>query len=372
MNLFPAYAAAGLSFCNRDQERALLKQHIENNIHTVVVAPRRYGKTSLVERVLHELKEPFARIDFLVDTCVEDVRNNLMHKVGELLYSVLPKTEKAKQKLLALFSSLYPEIVLSVTDPRVIFRPRVEEQQPTQTIVDLLMALNAAAKASNKKLVIFIDEFQQIATLGDQGIEASIRHAMQYSSHVCYIFSGSNRHLLITMFNDRNRPFYKSCEMLRLNRISTDSYREFIKKAANKKWKVDLSDAVIDEILKLSERHAYYVNAVCRHFWLQDSPPTIGAVSKYWGQYVLSNRQVIAAEIGGLSTNQKRLLKQLALSPVKQPHSSDFCYKLRLSQASVKAALTVLQEKDFVYKNDNGFYRLVDPAIRHHILQVIA
>ena len=50
---FPQGIASDSSFYNRDQERSDLKNSIQMHEHVVLVAPRRYGKTSLVMQVLH-------------------------------------------------------------------------------------------------------------------------------------------------------------------------------------------------------------------------------------------------------------------------------------------------------------------------------
>ncbi len=58
MTDFPITLAQGLAFCNRIDERRQLTQFIEANRHTVLIAPRRYGKTSLIVQSLAEIKIP--------------------------------------------------------------------------------------------------------------------------------------------------------------------------------------------------------------------------------------------------------------------------------------------------------------------------
>ena len=63
MGYFSHKVATGEAFCNREDERAVLKHNIAENIHTVVYGPRRYGKTSLVCRAIEESGHPHAMID---------------------------------------------------------------------------------------------------------------------------------------------------------------------------------------------------------------------------------------------------------------------------------------------------------------------
>ena len=48
---FPSGIALGESFINREKEREQLKKNIVANRHMVLMAPRRYGKTSLINQV---------------------------------------------------------------------------------------------------------------------------------------------------------------------------------------------------------------------------------------------------------------------------------------------------------------------------------
>ena len=61
---FPQGIATGTAFCNRTEERKLLKNSVASNEHTVLVAPRRYGKTSLITQVLKDVDHPSVNMDF--------------------------------------------------------------------------------------------------------------------------------------------------------------------------------------------------------------------------------------------------------------------------------------------------------------------
>ncbi len=55
---FPSKLALGTQFCNRTEERAALHESINQGRHTVLVAPRRYGKSSLVFKLADESTVP--------------------------------------------------------------------------------------------------------------------------------------------------------------------------------------------------------------------------------------------------------------------------------------------------------------------------
>lgn len=54
-NPFKLAIAHGPNFCNRTAEKKLLCHNMRSGIHTVVYAPRRYGKSSLAAVVGDQL-----------------------------------------------------------------------------------------------------------------------------------------------------------------------------------------------------------------------------------------------------------------------------------------------------------------------------
>ena len=64
-----------------------------------------------------------------------------------------------------------------------------------------------------------------------------------------FMFSGSNRHLLYQVFDDRRRPLYKMCDRIALEKISNEEYTKHIQYAAMQTWKKSLNAEVIDEII---------------------------------------------------------------------------------------------------------------------------
>src|SRR3990167_7492598 len=347
--LFPMGIATGDAFCNRVAERAHLIKNIEHNRHTVLLAPRRYGKTSLVNQVMVELKLPYCAMDFLLCANSQAVKVKIVEKIGELLFHLLPKTIQAKEKILTTFKKMRPEIVLSAAGQKVILHMPDNESSAEDTICDVLMNLDKAAIAAQKKVLIFMDEFQQIGQLNDQyTVEAAIRHAVERCKNVSYVFSGSNRHMLLQMFSEKSRPFYKLCETMILQRIAENDYSAFIQKQAKTKWKKELSHEVLQFILSLSERHPYYVNLICNHLWLESGFPTIEKIELFWQRYLELEKSSFISELTSLANNQKLVLLALAKKPTQHPFHNDYLQMTGLSVSSQKQALNKLILKDLV------------------------
>ena len=98
MSLFPAGIAFGEAFCNRVEERTRLKKHIDNLRHTVLIAPRRYGKSSLIRQVMEDNQCIYVWIDFLSVTNQGDVEAKIKKACKELLFKLAPELKKLQMQ----------------------------------------------------------------------------------------------------------------------------------------------------------------------------------------------------------------------------------------------------------------------------------
>src|SRR3990167_2051609 len=82
---FPLGKAKGPTFCNRVNETQRLMQYIENGSHTYLVAPRRYGKSSLCEHVLAKIKTPSVTLDFHLSVNEKQAEHIILNGVTQLI-----------------------------------------------------------------------------------------------------------------------------------------------------------------------------------------------------------------------------------------------------------------------------------------------
>jgi hypothetical protein len=224
------------------------------------------------------------------------------------------------------------------------------------------------AVETNTRIVFAMDEFQQIATLTNHHtIEASIRHAVERSENVTYIFSGSNRHLLEQMFNDKTRPLYHLCELLRLDRIKADDLKSFIKQLSEEKWGSVFDDDCLSLIISLTERHTFYVNRLCRLLWKKEQKPSQEIIKSTWDHYIHS-QQWIVDDLSKLTANQRNIIKALAKQPTVEIYGEYIRKTTNIPISSIGKAIQSLQKIDMLYCDEEGAYRVLDPAIRHFIL----
>lgn len=358
--IFPRGIAQGKAFYDRVEERKKLKQNIDLCIHTVLIAPRRFGKTSLMTQVLHENKIDNIWIDFMTITSKEEMQKKLLQKIGGIVAKIAPTTKKLKALAFRYFENLKPEIIFSLPGVTLTLNPRDFSKQ---NIIDALINLDKLAKDVNKRIVVVCDEFQEILRIDENNtLQGSIRHAAERAKNVTYLFSGSKHKPLRRIFNSKENPLYSLCDVMELPKISDQDYIDYINKAARTKWGAPLEQDILSKILSYCDGYPKYINALCGALFATNIIPTLKSVDELWHSYILSKKTDITEDVSELTLNQRRLLQFLCFHPTKELYSKETLSSLKISQSSVQKAINILLEKDFVAEKD-GIYSVLDPTI---------
>ncbi len=367
---FPQGIATEDAFCNREKERELLKKSIERHEHLVLTAPRRYGKTSLIMQVLHENTFPGTRIDFFFSTSQSDVLKAISEGVSALMNDLLPEGQATRSKIINQLITLNPKLTFQFLGQKLELSSK---QSSEKNLTELLLTLDQCAQETKKTCVMVLDEFQQIGELKENhSIEAAIRHAVERSQYVTYIFCGSARHLLNKMFSDKSRPLYHLCDLITLDRIETPSYQTFLNHLAKKNWGKKLPEDCFLEIMHLTENHPYYVNTLCRKLWHNDTLPDLSTIRKTWHDYVTQQASWIVSDFSKLTLNRRKLLIALAKQPSCEPQSHAFSMEVNSSPSVIQKSLADLIQLDLVYKRTDGYYVLLNPAMSYFLSMELA
>jgi len=363
--VFPQGLALGHNFCNRVIEQEHLLQNIQTARATLLMSPRRYGKTSLVMQVISKLKTPFADVDLYSELDEIEIQNSILTAIGKLVYTVESTTNKTIQFVTSFFSEL--NITFHYRGADLISELNKSKNPPAKTILSALKKLDELLAKRKKKVVLFFDEFQRVAELSTSGtIEGAIRHVAQKSKTISFIFSGSNRRLLEKMFYDSKKPLYKLCDRITLNRINKDDYIPFIQNLAKMKWNKLLDETVLEAIFQYTELHPYYINVLCHKLWFSKKLPIEHDVITTWQKYASEEKSNILAEMDLLSKNQAKMLIALAKYGQEwQPMQKEFLHLTNFSLSSASQAIDVLNKKDYLFVDDNNHYQIVDPLIKY-------
>ena len=238
-------------FCDRDAETARMLGYLQNGNNIVLKAQRRIGKSSLILHLFQQ-KEIVRHYNTLrVDLYKTSNEQDFVREFGKaFLQAPFAKGEKDKKKLL----DAIPEIKVYANLNFGFFKTGVEAQIHSEFDSTIEKMFRFLEETEKPNIVVF-DEFQTVEEYPEK-MPAILRTHIQKMNHTKFIFSGSERHMLDSMFNEENKPFYKSALPMELEIISLPVYREFCQRLFDLRCKT-VTDAAVDFIYYLFSANTY-------------------------------------------------------------------------------------------------------------------
>ena len=323
-------------FCDREKETEEILRHITNGRNITLISPRRLGKTGLIFRVFEEIRAkalPFETI--YVDISDTLSLEDFIMAISEAIALRLKK----QQKISAFFRSLKNVRPMLGWDP-LSGSPQVsfsfsDDNQKQNTLKDVLDYLENAPQ----KILLAIDEFQQIREYDGINMEAVLRKHIQHLHNVRFIYCGSKKHTMTDMFTNAKKPFYESTSFCYLAKLPVPVYAAFIKSLFASAGKA-IDDDSIDYILQWTKVHTYYTQRLCNEvFSLSGDTIDRDLINKAI-QAILDAEKERFREIRRLITrSQWKMLKAIASEgEVSQITSSSF-----LSRHGISSGPTALR-----------------------------
>jgi uncharacterized protein len=362
---FPRGIANGNAFCNREKERKKLINNIKSRQHVLIMSPRRYGKTSLVKYAVNETKAIIGEADLFVAVDAKHIEHQIITAVKNIISQINTPVEQALEILRQFFIKISAKWTVGTQGINIALIPE-KDHDPAIVIKEALQALDNLLEKKNIYAVFFLDEMQEIGEVAEgKGIEGAIRHVAQQTKKISFVFSGSNRHLLAKMFYDKARPLYKLCDRMILDRIDKQAYQAHIGKYIQQKWNADLTNEAFETLINLTERHPFYVNCLCRRLFETNTqnPPNDSEIKSYWDSIVNEEKQELAREISVLSAGQRKILVAIASGENKGLTGKKFLHKVNMTGSSVSQAIKILEEGDYLEKQEDGTVRFIDPLL---------
>lgn len=328
---------------------------MKNGRNITLISPRRIGKTGLIKNTFYHLKEEENdAICLYLDIFATKNLNDFVEQLGVMVINdIVRKNASFFEKTIAFFSALRPVLSMDPLTGEPSVSITVEPTQEDITIRSIFNYLNE----SGKEVYIAIDEFQQIAEYPEKGTEALLRSYIQFAQHVHFIFSGSKQHLMAEIFGSPKHPFYQSTEMMGLKPLKCDIYCNFCQSFFKQKGG-DLSKEIFEHIYQQFDGHTWYIQCIMNRLYESESQVENMSQVNAALLSILEGREPQFESMTQFFTeNQFALLKAIAKDGiVAQPTAGKFIKGHKLSGASsVKAALKILEDKELVYRTNEGY-----------------
>ena len=262
--------ATDKNFTDRETETSCLIQNFTSLINTIIISPRRWGKSSLVNKAAKLAMEQESKLR----VCNIDLFNvrNEEHFYSLLAQKVIAATsskwEEAVESTKSFFSHLVPKISIG-TDPGNEVSIDFDRDTVKHIPDEVLDLAERIAKKKNLKIVICIDEFQNISEFTDPDyFQKKLRSHWQQHQNVAYCLYGSKRHIMMEVFTNSSKPFYKFGNLMFLDKIGTQYLMEFISRRFADTGK-EIADEASRLIVELVDNHPYYAQQLAQQSWLR-------------------------------------------------------------------------------------------------------
>jgi len=353
----------GPYFADREEELRELESEMVSRGRIFLVSPRRYGKTCLLFNLIDHLNsQEIATVYFDLNAYPEmtGFAGALTTETSRTLESNIEKLNK----LLSSLQRLRPRVTVD-SDGTMSMGVEVAsgEGDPLQALLEGLNHAEELARKKKRLLVIIIDEFSDLLKYNGETVEKALRSAIQQHEHIGYVFSGSEQSLMLSMVQERRRPFYKLGRLMELGPIPRDLYSTFIA-GWLKKGGYKYPEGGIERILHLGHEVPYNVQRLCHTMWelAGKSQVVTPEIIEGLPAHIVRQDSPIYEMLWQTATQpQKVLLIALTEDPDMSLLSKEFMFKHRIGPpSSIKASLQSLVKKGILYRDIKGKYQFTD------------
>ena len=346
-------AVSDYNFIGREQETKRLLDNFRGGINVILMSPRRLGKTSLVKHVCNKLdEEDIITIYLDIFGCKSeyDFYNKL---AAEVLKQTASKHELWLEEAKEFIYRLTPKISFS-PEPNADFAISLGITPKTHTPEEVLGMAEKIAIKKGKRIVICIDEFQQIGEMANsKQVQARLRTVWQHQKQVSYCLFGSKHHLMSAIFLHRSMPFYQFGDIISLDKIATADWVEYIV-SHFADGKRTISCALAEDICKFTENYSAYVQQLS---WLvftqkeEGETVTEEDVKQAMNDLLATNEILFMQMIEPLSEYQLNFLRAIASGVTKDFGLSEVREEYKLgSYSNINRLKTALLERDLIEK----------------------
>ena len=357
-------ATSGDNFTDREKETARLLSNFQHGVNTVLISPRRWGKTSLVQKVCRLTQSDKLKIVYLdIFSCRSD-GDFYNAFAAAVLKQTSSKWDEWVENAKLFLSRISPRISLG-PDPMSDFSISLELNPKSDDIDEILQLPERIAQKKGINIVVCIDEFQQIAEFKDSKMfQKRLRSVWQLQKSVSYCLFGSKMHLMNELFEKRNLPFYKFGDAVYLPKISTSDWVKYICGRFEATGK-HISKELAEKICRTVDNHSSYVQQLAWLVWIQTKEvATDQNFEDAFQDIVDQNTPLFEKQTESLTTYQMNFLRAIVNGVHKEFTTQEVLQKYQLgSSANVSTVKRALIKKELI-ETEKQQVIIPDPVMR--------
>ena len=357
-------ATSGDNFTDRVKETERLLMNFRYGVNTILISPRRWGKTSLVKKVCNLAQSDNIKVVYIdVFSCRSD-RDFCDTFASAVLKQTSSKLDEWLENARLFLSRISPKISFG-PDPMTDFSVSLEMNPKSDDVDEILQLPEKIAQKKGYNIVICIDEFQQIAEFVEsKTFQKRLRTVWQLQEHTSYCLFGSKKHLMNELFEKKSLPFYKFGDVMYLQKINAAGWVNYICGRFEATGKV-IDRELAERICKLVDNHSSSVQHLAWLVWVHtDKVATPQDLEMAYEDIIDQNTPLFEKQTENLSTYQMNFLRAV-IDGVRSEFTSQMIlqkYKLG-SSANVSIIRRALVKKELI-EIENRQVSIPDPVMQ--------
>ena len=325
---------SGNAFANREKETQRMVSNFKNGINTILISPRRWGKSSLVKKAGETVKSRNIRIVYLDAFSLRSEPDFFTAYAKSVLLATSSNWEERLTNLKDFLRQITPKISIGI-DPEHEFSIGFDWEEVQQNATEILDLPEKIAKAKGFRVVVCIDEFQNIATYNNSlAFQKLLRSAWQKHEAACYCIYGSKFHMMQELFERQSMPFYRFGDLIHLGKIHEQAWRLFIRERFENTGKI-IDDSNISQIIRDTDKHSYYVQQLSYLIWEKTGEVVNHEIyDEALDDMLAQNAMLYQRDTENMSVTQLNFLKAVASGERKSLTSADTLKKYRLGTSA--------------------------------------
>ena len=346
---------SGDFFTNREIEYERLSQIIASSNHVIMIAPRRFGKTSLVNKAVANTDRPVLWLDLQLLTNTGDFAN-------QLLKQLFKKYPFEKLKYMLRNFRIVPTLSVDpvTNNVEVGFQPHVDSFVHLEDVLNLIEKLG---EEKTRPIVVF-DEFQDLLSLGES-LDKRLRSVIQFHKNINYVFMGSSESMMKQIFENKKSPFYHFGQLFTLDKIP---YGDFFNFLQNRFATItDRATEIPEKILNFTQCHPHYTQQLAFHTWMTLERETYSEniVNETVERIIMLHDNDFERLWSNFNNTDKKVLIDIAFEQANLL-SVTALYKHTSASSTIFSALKRLTQKGILVKTKK--YEIDDPFFRNWIV----
>jgi len=357
----------GDQLIGREKEIRLIGEYLDMGQSVVVIAPRRFGKTSLLLEMLHR-KKAKGNFTLFVDFFSTP---DLFSLAAEIATQVLANKKwtwsvhQLKNQIFELLKNIQFRQTVDQYEFIVGFgQPHPDEWE---LLAESIRFIEKFSQNHEQNMVCGFDEFGDIEKLDGDRIVKLFRSELQRQQKSVYLFAGSYESVMNKIFADKSSPFLRFARIIKLGNIAGEDFIPYLETSLDEANIAEPGNLAHD-IFDFTGGHPYYTQLLAQQALLHREKLKVGPcrIFHLLEETLYVEKDYLERLWENISENRQQKVVMLTLAEEK----GTLYATLDNNKINISRTLKQLSDAGHVALNASH-QRLIDPLLRYWIRKTI-